>query len=91
LTGAEREKHLAEATRRRSEWRWLRRTTVGGTLLGTLSFWVIGYTTGDDSGALFSRGEAAFLAAIAGAIIGAIVGFVLWALWVLSRTIWWRM
>jgi hypothetical protein len=87
LTEAERQEHLAEATRRRNEWRWLRRMTLGGTLLGALTFWVIGYATGDDSGALFNRGDAAFFAAFAGAIMGAIVGFVLWALWVLSRTI----
>jgi len=76
--------------RHRQEWRWLRRATLGGTLLGALILWSVAYATGDDSSALFSRGDVAFLAAIAGALAGLIVGFMLWALWVLLRPLGWR-
>jgi hypothetical protein len=92
--GNEAEGHvrLAEEKGRRSEWRWLGRATIGGTILGALVLWVIAYmTTGDDSEALISRGGFAFLAAVVGAATGAIAGFVLWALWVLARTLFERL
>jgi hypothetical protein len=88
---AERHVRLADEKRRRSEWRWLGRATIGGTILGALVLWVVAYMTGDDSGTLISRGDFAFWAAVVGAITGAIAGFVLWALWVLARTLFERL
>jgi hypothetical protein len=82
-----RHERLTKETGYRSQWRWLGIATVGGALLGALLLGVSTYATTDNSEYLFSRGDAAFLFAILGAMKGAIAGFVLWALWVLSRTL----
>lgn len=87
-TEVERPAHPTREKRRASEWRWLGIATVGGALLGALILGVLVYATTDDSGAeLFGRGGSAVLAAVIGFAVGSIAGFVLWALWVLLRTL----
>jgi hypothetical protein len=91
LSEVEGPERLAEEKRRRSEWRWLRRATVGGALFGALILGITAYTTWtpEDNTGLFalSRGDETFVGAILGAVVGVVAGFVLWALWVLSRTL----
>jgi hypothetical protein len=91
LTELATRERLEKEERQRQEWRWLGLATLGGTLLGGLISWAVAYaTSGDDSGVLFTRGGWAVFAAIVGAGVGLTVGFLLWALWILLRTLRWR-
>jgi hypothetical protein len=89
---AEEEQLGAERRRQQLEWRWLRRSLWGGSLLGAFILGVCAlatWTPSDNSGALFamSRGDYALLGVLFGLIIGPIAGFVLWMLWVNSRSL----